>query len=126
MKWDVRVWAICLWGPAKRKSPLEQIAQTLTVDEFYKPIEENEESSEESRETEPTQLEPDEDGKYPANLHLNDSIEIALRKFDHSGKEKLPVIIDKHNHQILGHATHLDALNAYNKSLIHAHEEEHK
>lgn len=119
-------WQLSTRGLFLFAGPHKQIAQTLTVDEFYKPIEENEESSEENRETEPTQLEPDEDGKYPANLHLKDSIEIALRKFDQSGKEKLPVIIDKHNHQILGHATHLAALNAYNKSLIHAHEEEHK
>ena len=112
-------WQLTTRGLFLSAGPHKQIAQTLTVDEFYKPIEEK-------HETESTHLEPDENGKYPHNLHLNDSIEIALRKFDQSGKEKLPVIIDKHNHQILGHATHLAALNAYNKSLIHAHEEEHK
>jgi hypothetical protein len=51
---------------------------------------------------------------------------ISFKKSKQTDKEKLPVIIEKHNTQILGHATHLAALNAYNKSLIHAHEEEHK
>jgi CIC family chloride channel protein len=122
-------WQLSTRGLFLSAGPHKQIAQTLTVNEFYKPIEKD--SSEKEDETgakhlEPPHLEPDENGKYPANLHLNDNIEKALRAFNKSGEEKLPVIIDKHNTQILGHATHLDALNAYNKSLIHAHEEEHK
>ena len=123
-------WQLSTRGLFLAAGPHKQIAQTLTVSEFYKPLEEDKKKGEEDKtehpQPEPPHLEPDENGKYPANLHLNDSIEIALRKFDQSGEENLPVIIDKHNTQILGHATHLDALNAYNKSLIHAHEEEHK
>ena len=120
-------WQLSKRGIFLSAGPHKQIAQTLTVSEFFKPLEEDQIKSEEKTdETEPKQLEPDEEGKYPPSLNLTDTIENALRKFDQSGEENLPVIIDKHNTQILGFATHLAALNAYNKSLIHAHEEEHK
>ncbi len=115
-------WQLSTRGLFLAAGPHKQIAKTLTVNEFYTPLETTKETSEE----EPPHLQPDENGKYPASLHLTDNIEKALRAFNQSGEEKLPIIIDKHNTQILGHATHLDALNAYNKSLIHAHEEEHK
>lgn len=133
-------WQLSTRGLFLSAGPHKQIAQTLTVNEFYEPIENSHETEENSlnekqtrkeSKTERTQqdaphLEPDENGKYPANLHLNDNIEKALRTFNQSGEETLPVIIDKNNTQILGQATHLAALNAYNKSLIDAHEEEHK
>lgn len=119
-------WQLSKRGIFLSAGPHRQIAQTLTVSEFYHPHEEDQNNREVEGETEPKQLEPDEEGKYPPSLNLNDTIESALRKFDQSGQESLPVIIDKHNPQILGIATHLAALNAYNKSLIHAHEEEHK
>jgi len=106
-------WQLSRRGLFLSAGPHKQIATTLTVGSFYKPHEE------------PTPLELTEDGKHPPALRLSDNIETALRSFDQHGLDELPVIIEKADTTSIGSANKLEALNAYNKALIEAHEEEH-
>ncbi len=107
-------WQLTRRGLFLAAGPHKQIATTLTVKNFYKPNET------------PTPLEPDEDGKTPPTLRLTDNIETALRHFNKTGQNQLPIIVNKGDDQIIGTADKIDALNAYNQALIKAHEEEHR
>lgn len=120
-------WQLSTRGLFLAAGPHKQIATTLTVDEFYRPL--NPEHLEQLKlagETEELTLTPDEDGKYPPHLQLSDNIEKTLRSFNQHGLPELPVIVDKTNLNIIGHTSQLSALKAYNNALIEAHEEEHK
>ena len=59
-------------------------------------------------------------------LTPDDTVEAALRAFDHSGQLRLPVVESRDTSRFAGWAEHLDALNALNSALIEASEEEHK
>lgn len=106
-------WQLSTRGIFLFKGPHKEIARTLTVTDFYKPYEE------------PEPLKSDEEGKMPHTLRLSDNIEQSLRAFNQLGLVTMPVVISKSDTEIIGVAHHLDALDAYNKSLIRAHEEEH-
>lgn len=106
-------WQLSTRGIFLFKGPHKEIARTLTVNDFYTPAEQ------------PEKLMADEEGKFPPTLRLTDNIEQSLRAFSQHGVNELPVIIEKTDSEIVGYATHLSALNAYNQSLIRAHEEEH-
>ncbi|GJM03951.1 MAG: chloride channel protein [Rhodomicrobium sp.] len=106
-------WQLSTRGIFLFQGPHKEIARTLTVSDFYTPLEN------------PEPLELGEDGKTPPTIRITDNIEHCLRAFDQHGLPSLPVIIDKTDSEIIGHAKHVDALDAYNQSLIRAHEEEH-
>jgi chloride channel protein, CIC family len=63
-----------------------------------------------------------EEGPY---LQLAHTLRHALRIFDESGREWLPVI-DAQSEEIIGWVRHFDAIEAYNKALVAAHVEEHR
>ena len=56
----------------------------------------------------------------------DDSLEAALRAFDRTGHERLPVVDSMDTSSLKGWINHVDALDAYNRALIAATEEEHK
>ena len=56
----------------------------------------------------------------------DDSLEAALRAFDRTGHERLPVVDSMDTISLNGRINHVDALDAYNQALIAATEEEHK
>ncbi|MCP4386159.1 MAG: chloride channel protein [Hyphomicrobiales bacterium] len=59
-------------------------------------------------------------------LHSTDSLETALRIFDSSGAERIPVVSPTDQDRIVGWATQVAALARYNKALIEASVEEHR
>lgn len=106
-------WQLSTRGIFLFQGPHKEIARTLTVNDFYTPLEK------------PEEMVIGDDGKHPPALRLTDNIEQSLRVFDQHGLPSLPVIVERNDTEIIGHANHLDALHAYNQSLIRAHEEEH-
>ncbi len=107
-------WQLSRRGLFLSAGPHKQIASTLHVESFYQKREDL------------TPLETDEDGKHPPTLLLKDNIETALRLFDRHGLEEAYVVVEKSDTHAIGIALHIEALNAYNRSLIEAHEEEHR
>jgi len=59
-------------------------------------------------------------------LHASDSLESALRIFDETGRDGLPVVERGRATRIIGTARHVRALNHFNKALIKVSEEEHR
>ncbi len=59
-------------------------------------------------------------------LTPDDSLEAALRAFDRTGQQRIPVVKSADTSKLAGWVEHLDALNAFNDALIEASEEEHK
>lgn len=59
-------------------------------------------------------------------LTPDDTVEAALRAFDRTGNQRLPVVGSDDTSRLEGWVEHLDALNAFNDALIEASEEEHK
>lgn len=106
-------WQLSRRGLFLFAGPHKQIATTLKVEKFYQAQEDH------------PPLMPDENGKHPPSLRLSDSIETALRSFDRHGQQKLPVVVEKNDINPVGYALETEALNAYNRALIEAHEEEH-
>ncbi|MDX2288033.1 MAG: chloride channel protein [Hyphomicrobiaceae bacterium] len=73
----------------------------------------------------------DPGGDYSAGppkvwLLPSDTLEQALRAFDRSGQTRIVVVAEAGANEVVGHAERLAALDAYNKALIEAAEEEHK
>lgn len=59
-------------------------------------------------------------------LKSSDNLEHALRTFARLGASVLPVTDPQDGEKIIGKAQRIAALNAYNKALVDAHEEEHR
>lgn len=71
----------------------------------------------------PEVYDPETDG--PA-LHPSDTLETALRTFDDSGRNALPVVDPKQPTVVVGSAAHIRALNYFNSALIEQSVEEHR
>jgi len=71
----------------------------------------------------PEVYDPDVDG--PA-LQPGDNLETALRVFDESGRNALPVIDPRQPTVVVGSAAHVRALNYFNSALIEQSVEEHR
>ncbi len=56
----------------------------------------------------------------------NDTLERALRAFDHAGVARIPVVSAGDQTSVIGWVDRMTALSAYNRALIEAHEEEHR
>lgn len=106
-------WQLSRRGLFLFAGPHKQIARTLNVENFYRRVEDM------------TPLQLNEDGTHPPTLRLSDTIETALRSFDTNGLEELPVVVEKADETPVGIVSQLEALSAYNRALIEAHEEEH-
>lgn len=61
----------------------------------------------------------------PQPLNSNDTLEHALRAFDHAGQERLPVVESDAPETIIGWASQVRALRFFNSALTAASEEEH-
>ena len=72
---------------------------------------------------EPQTHDPEADG---ASLKLDDTLEAALKVFDESGTNKLPVVDAADPTTVIGHATHVRALRFFNAELINNQVEEHR
>ncbi|MEP3280362.1 MAG: chloride channel protein [Stappiaceae bacterium] len=89
------------------------LVRTVHVSNFMRPIED----------TEPSHIAPDDDCP---RLRQSDTLEAALRLFDSAGEERLPVVSDTDEYQVVGWASHVHALSNFNKALIDANVEEHR
>jgi len=72
--------------------------------------------------------EEDADTAKPAHgpyLQPTHTLRHALRMFDETGREWLPVV-DAQTDELIGWIRHFDAIDAYNKALVAAHVEEHR
>lgn len=58
-------------------------------------------------------------------LDPTDNLEAALRAFDYSGQQRLPVADAKEPENLIGWASQVHALRYFNKALVDASEEEH-
>ena len=56
----------------------------------------------------------------------DDTLERALRAFDHAGVARIPVVSPSDNSSIIGWVDRMTALSAYNRALVESHEEEHR
>jgi CIC family chloride channel protein len=72
---------------------------------------------------EPQTHDPEADG---ASLKLDDTLEAALKVFDESGTNRLPVVDAADHTKVIGHATHVRALRFFNAELINNQVEEHR
>ncbi|NND50463.1 MAG: chloride channel protein, partial [Rhizobiales bacterium] len=59
-------------------------------------------------------------------LTQSDTLETALRLFDSTGQERLPVVAERNAEEVIGWATHVAALDRFNRGLIDANVEEHR
>ncbi|RLQ88157.1 chloride channel protein [Notoacmeibacter ruber] len=59
-------------------------------------------------------------------LRPNDTLEAALRRFDNSGRSRLPVVDPQNSETVIAHLTQIKALSHYNRALISVSEEEHR
>jgi CIC family chloride channel protein len=77
-----------------------------------------------------TPLGPDEPApRLPEDarrLTPDDTLETALRLFDHAGGGRLPVVAARDSDTVVGWVTHVAALDRFNKGLIDANVEEHR
>ncbi len=105
-------WQLEARGLLIQDGPHKYLVKNTSVADFMVPLEEGEEE-------EP--LDPESD--HPA-LKADESLEHALRTFDHRGEARLPVI--DNDNIIIGWAEQVTALRYFNKALIDASEEEHK
>jgi CIC family chloride channel protein len=71
----------------------------------------------------PTTLAPE---ATQATLLPSDTLEKALRAFDASGEEVLPVVAASDRTKIVGWASQVAALSWFNKALIETSVEEHR
>ncbi len=105
-------WQLAGRGLFLTDGPHQYIGHTIRVLDFMELV------------TEDHDLEAEEDDISP--LSPQDTLEVALRRFDSSGKVHLMVADPESPGRIIGRASRLDALEAYNNALIRANVEEHR
>ncbi|MHA1164193.1 MAG: chloride channel protein [Alphaproteobacteria bacterium] len=101
-------------GVFLKEGPHKHIVRSLKVREFMIAVTSEEAQAIQGVENNPDWLTPD------------DSLEAALRAFDRTGQQRIPVVDSADTSKLKGWVEHLDALNAFNDALIEASEEEHK
>ncbi|MGI9520209.1 MAG: chloride channel protein [Hyphomicrobiaceae bacterium] len=106
-------WQLSRRGLSVQEGPHQEIMRSLTVREFatfYEP--------DKCRRRDPA-AEPDW-------LTTNDTVAHALRTFDRTGRQRLPIVSLSDDNSIVGSADRMEALDAFNKALIDRHVEEHR
>ncbi len=106
-------WLLNNRGLFLHEGPHQHIVHSVRVRDMMTPLTEEEE---EDRTAKP------QDGPYLQPAH---TLRHALRTFDESGQETLPVV-DAQSQEVIGWVRHFDAIEAYNKALVAAHVEEHR
>ncbi|MBO6758559.1 MAG: chloride channel protein [Roseibium sp.] len=107
-------WQLGMRGVSLHEGAHTYLSASVKVRQFMDPPPEEEDDR---------RFDPATGGPY---LHATDTLESALRTFDQSGLDKLPVVERGNATQIVGIACHVRALNYFNKALIKATEEEHR
>lgn len=97
-----------------KEGPHKHIVRSLKVRDFMLPIEKSVSEAMAGLEADTAWLTPD------------DTVESALRAFDKTGLNRLPVVESGDTSKLAGWAEQVDALNAFNDALIEASREEHK
>ncbi|MBI1384068.1 MAG: chloride channel protein [Rhizobiales bacterium] len=108
-------WQLATRGLFLGEGPHKEIMRKLTVRDFARLVPADD--AEERRRA------PDDQGPW---LLMGDTVESALRAFDRSGEQIIPIVHDNDIHRVIGHAYHVDALHIYNRALVEAHVEEHR
>jgi len=106
-------WQLGTRGLFLNQGPHKEIVRNLRVSDFMEPV-----SDEEI-------IAPLTEDDSQFWLTKFDTLEIALRTFDDSGKSQIPVVDDKDTTRIIGWARQLAATAAFNKALIEANVEKH-
>ncbi len=105
-------WQLEMRGLFVQEGPHKAVISTTRVNEFMEPVNNMEEVE-----------------KFEAEnlaLKTTDTLEVALRAFDASGNQRLPVVDPLTPGKLVGWASHFRALSYFNKALIAASEEEHR
>ena len=97
-----------------KEGPHKHIVRSLKVRDFMLPIEKSVSEAMAGLEADTAWLTPD------------DTVESALRAFDKTGLNRLPVVENGDTSKLAGWTEQVDALNAFNDALIEASREEHK
>ncbi len=97
-----------------KEGPHKHISRSLKVGQFMIPVEKAVSDAMAGLEENATWLTPE------------DTVEAALRAFDRTGNQRLPVVQSGDTSKLAGWVDHIDTVNAYNRALIEASEEEHK
>ncbi len=106
-------WQLGTRGLFLNQGPHKEIVRNLHVSDFMEPVSDDEIIP-------PL---PKEDSQVW--LTEFDTLEIALRAFDDSGKSQIPVVDDKDTTRIIGWARQLAATDAFNRAMIEANVEKH-
>ncbi|WP_029040110.1 chloride channel protein [Cucumibacter marinus] len=107
-------WQLNSRGIMLGEGPHRHFAQYFRVRDFMTPLAEGEE---------PT---PFDIASGEPWLRPNDTLEAALRAFDSSGSDRLPVLDGKPHERVhVGWASHVRALSSFNKALVDKSQEEH-
>lgn len=107
-------WQLNTRGLFLQEGPHKHIVRSLCVRDFMTPLGPDEVPPPINQEAESAWLTPD------------DTVEAALRAFDRAGAERLPVVDANDTSRTIGWAEQLKAVNAFNRALIEATEEEHR
>lgn len=105
-------WLLNNRGLFLHEGPHQHIVHSVRVRDMMTALEEDEEA----------EAAKPEEGPYLQPAH---TLRHALRMFDETGQEWLPVI-DAQTEELIGWVRHFDAIDAYNKALVAAHVEEHR
>jgi CIC family chloride channel protein len=100
-------------GIVLHEGPHRTVMRDIRVCDIMRPLEEGD----------PTVL---PEGERERALQSDETLETALRAFDALGAERLPVVEPHDRSKILGWASQVRALSAFNKALIEASVEEHR
>jgi len=107
-------WQLSKRGISIQAGPHQEVMRALKVKAFTKFHDDNSQVSRRN---------PKTDAEW---LTANDTVETALRMFDRTGKQRLPVVSARDDESVVGWAERVDAMEAFNKALIERHVEEHK
>ncbi|WP_417669888.1 chloride channel protein [Roseibium sp.] len=107
-------WQLGMRGVCLHEGSHTFLRESVKVRDFMDPPPENEEDRE---------FNPGTDGAY---LHAGTSLEKALKTFDESGDNSLPVVEAGDATRIVGTARHVRALRYFNSALIRESEEAHR
>ncbi len=107
-------WQLETRGLFLNEGPHRTLGQVKRVNDFMEPL---------ADDAEPETYDP---GTGGPPLRPFDTLETALRAFDKGGHSRLPVVDPEDEGRIIGWASHVQALHAFNRALVQLSEEEHR
>ena len=107
-------WQLSKRGLSVQDGPHQEVMRSLTVSAFVKLVDDSDIN---------VRRDPQTQADW---LVATDSVETALRLFDRSGQDRLPVVAMSNDMQIVGWAERINAMDAFNTALIERHVEEHR